>query len=202
MNVKVSPKSKKNTEIVEIGLLIDESGSMGKIRGDTIGTINNFLMEQKAVKGKANISISSFNDIYKRVVERCDIQQVQEITEEDYCPKDCTALFDAIMQIITEMEYYCMVNKSNRAILAIMTDGDENASTGFKNASEIKTRIQQKQEQGWQIIFLGANINEKEYAQNLGINLNLTQKFDATPIGIRSAGLYATQCVTNYRNQE
>ncbi len=193
MNVK----TKKASKTVEIGLLIDESGSMGMARTDTIGSINNFIRDQKTVKGKANITIASFNENYKLVIDKKNIQEVEEITEKDYKPNGYTALYDSLMKLIASLEE----TNAKKVIIAVMTDGMENASKEFSadKIHLIKEKVEQKQKDGWQILFLAADLDVKEYAGSLGVNLNFTQTFSKSAVGLADASSYLCRSVTDYR---
>ncbi|MCK9279306.1 MAG: hypothetical protein M0P71_01655 [Melioribacteraceae bacterium] len=188
-------KARTKKEVVQIGLLVDESGSMYSLSGDTIGTVNGFIKDQKKVKGEAEITIASFNDNYKLIKDREDIKNIEEITSEDYSPSGMTALYDSIMKIISSIEE----TKAKKAIIAIITDGMENSSIEYKDSSVIKEKIQQKQKDGWQILFLAANIDEKAVGASFGINAMYTQAFTPTADGVIGAMSYTSRCVSDYR---
>ena len=48
-----------------INIILDGSGSMEKIRNDTINGVNKFLQEQKVLPGEATVSLHIFNTKYK-----------------------------------------------------------------------------------------------------------------------------------------
>ena len=49
----------------DITVVLDRSGSMEKIKGDTIGSFNQFLADQKSVVGQATMTLVQFNNYYK-----------------------------------------------------------------------------------------------------------------------------------------
>jgi hypothetical protein len=109
------------------------------------------------------------------------------MTEEDYQPSGCTALYDAIGVSIEHIE---MIHKYARpedvpenTIFVIMTDGLENASVKYRRDS-IKKLISRKQEENkWEFIFLGANIDAAEEACSIGISRNRAANFHADSVG-------------------
>lgn len=82
--------------LTELAFIIDRSGSMSGLEDDTIGGFNSMLKEQQAVEGKAYITTVLFDDRYKLLHDRIDIQAVAPLTREDYTVRGSTALLDAI----------------------------------------------------------------------------------------------------------
>ena len=86
--------------LTELAFIIDRSGSMSGLENDTIGGFNSMLKEQQAVEGKAYITTVLFDDRYKLLHDRIDIQAVAPLTREDYTVRGSTALLDAIGKTI------------------------------------------------------------------------------------------------------
>ncbi len=168
---KKAPKSgaKKVLDSI-ISVIIDESGSMGPCRADTIGGFNVFIKEQKAVKGKATLTLTKFNDSVSIPYADKDIKDVEDLTELAYCPNGCTALFDAIGKTINAIEAKLTPKtKKNKILVVIMTDGAENASREY-NSEAIKKLIEGKTAEGnWSFVFLGANQDAILSAKSLGV---------------------------------
>ena len=57
----------------------------------------------------------------------------------------------------------------NKTIFIITTDGYENASRKY-SSDEVKKMVSQQKEEGWEFIFLGANIDAVETAKQYGIS--------------------------------
>ena len=187
----------KTSKVTRIGLLIDESGSMGSVKKDTIGSVNKFINDQKTVNGKANITIAAFNDKYKVIVDDIDIQEVQEISNEDYEPSGFTALYDSLMNLILSLEK----TGAKTVIIAVMTDGYENKSIEYK-LHDLKLKIEEKQKAGWQIVFLAADLDATAYAGSMGVNLNHTRGFTKSASGLDDAAVYLCSCATSYRSSK
>ena len=102
--------------------------------------------------------------------ERKDINEVKEITLNDYRVGGCTALLDAIGNAINYIYNNQINDKENEYnnMVVIITDGLENSSLEF-SYEKINSLINKKQKEDWQFIFLGANIDVIKEANKMGI---------------------------------
>ena len=66
----------------------------------------------------------------------------------------------------------------------IITDGVENASQEY-SANMVKKMIGQKQEYGWQFLFMGANMDAVTEAEKIGIRPNHAVKYKNDAKGVR-----------------
>ena len=64
----------KSTEII---FVIDKSGSMGNLVGDTIGGFNGFIESQKALDGKATLTTVLFDTTWKTLHDGIDIHEIK-----------------------------------------------------------------------------------------------------------------------------
>jgi len=71
--------------------------------------------------------------------------------------------------------------------LIILTDGHENASIEYTKA-HVKDLIEQKQKDGWTVIYLGANQDAFAEGGSLGIAPHMTMNYDVrrTPEAFRA----------------
>ena len=91
----------KYTEII---FVIDASGSMAHLTGDTIGGFNGFIESQKALDGKATLTTVLFDSNWKILHDGIDIQEVKPLTKEDYVAGGMTAMLDAIGEVINKVQ--------------------------------------------------------------------------------------------------
>lgn len=160
--------------LTEIVFILDRSGSMSGLEGDTIGGFNSMIANQKRTDGEALVSTVLFDNECKVIHDRIDIRSIEPMTEKEYYVRGCTALLDAIGGAI---HHIANVHKYARAedipehtMFVITTDGMENASRNY-TAEKVKSMIKrQKDEYGWEFLFLGANIDAVETAKSFGIN--------------------------------
>ena len=89
---------KKN--LTELVFILDKSGSMSGLEGDTIGGYNSMLKKQKEISGECVITTVLFDSGYELLHDRIDIRAVRPMTQKDYFVGGCTALLDAIGKTI------------------------------------------------------------------------------------------------------
>ena len=82
--------------VTELVFIIDRSGSMSGLEKDTIGGFNSMIAKQKQGDGKVYVSTVLFDHEEIVLHDRVDIQKIDPMTENDYQPRGCTALLDAI----------------------------------------------------------------------------------------------------------
>lgn len=179
-----------NTEII---FVIDASGSMSHLVGDTIGGFNGFIESQKAIEGKATLTTVLFDSTWKILHDGIDINEVKPMTNADYVASGMTAMLDAIGEVINRVQDRhdeLGSEKPDKVLFVITTDGEENSSKKF-NKSQIEKMIKhQTKGHGWEFIFLGANMDAVKEAESIGINSNRSVTYDWSAQGTSTA--YAT----------
>jgi len=171
--------------------IIDRSGSMSGLETEVINGFNKFVEDQKKAPGSATMSLIQFDNEYEVNFEFTDIQDVKDLNNDTYIPRGMTAMYDAIGKAITstgvkfsEMDEN---ERPDKVVVLIQTDGAENASQEY-NALTIKNMIKEQEEKySWSFVFLGANINAKATASNIGINQKMSMTFAANSRGMTSA---------------
>ena len=171
-------KNKRNSKLkdyTEIVLVLDESGSMGHLRGDTIGSYNAFLAEQQALPDEARYSLVVFNTQHRYQVDGLPIRQVPQLTAETYRPSGGTALLDAtgiaIDTLGRRLASLPEKERPARVVVAIFTDGEENSSHIYNQPGRIKQMIEHQQSvYGWQFVYLGANQDSFKVAESYGVS--------------------------------
>lgn len=175
--------------ITELVFIIDRSGSMHGMESDTIGGVNAILEKQKKADGKVFISTVLFNHESVVLHDRKDIREVQELTEKDYEASGCTALCDAIGGAIRHIRnvhrYIRPEDVPDHTLFVITTDGLENASRRY-SADEVRGMIKDQKENGWEFLFLGANIDAVETAREFGLPETSSADFVCDSRGIRT----------------
>lgn len=166
------------TAKVNITLIVDRSGSMSSIANEVIGGINAFYAEQKKLPDAATVTYVQFDNVYEKVFENTPLQEVKDITAETFMPRGMTALYDAIGKTLVEI----VPIDDAKQIIMIMTDGEENSSKEF-NHSSVKTIIEASQKKGWEIIFMGANIDAEQVGGSMGIKTGNSVTFAANAVG-------------------
>ena len=160
--------------ITEMIFILDRSGSMSGLESDTIGGFNSMIAEQKEKDGKCFVSTILFNQESKTIHDRIPLENVPEMTSDDYRPQGCTALIDAIGLAIDHVgdihKYIRPEDVPDHTLFVITTDGLENASHIY-SSSKVKQMIEdRKRYAGWEFVFIGANIDAVETAKHFGIS--------------------------------
>lgn len=84
-------------------------------------------------------------------------------------------------------------------MFVIITDGEENSSRKY-SVGEIKTEIErQKTKYGWEFVFLGANIDAIETADNFGIAADRAIDYIADSEGTKLNYKVMERTVTSFR---
>jgi hypothetical protein len=87
------------TDLTDITMVIDRSGSMESIRTDAEGGINTFIDSQKTEPGEALLTLVQFDTEYEFVHKGAAIGSVPKFT---LVPRGSTALLDAVGRAINE----------------------------------------------------------------------------------------------------
>ncbi len=177
----------KAANVTELVFILDRSGSMSPLRADTIGGFNTMLEKQRGTEGKAYVTTVMFSDGSTIVHDRKPLAEVPELTDNDYEPMGCTALYDAVGEAVNHIanihKYARNEDIPDKTLFVITTDGMENASKKY-TAADVKKLISRQQEKyGWEFIFLGANIDAAAAAADIGIREERAVNYKATKRG-------------------
>ena len=192
---------KKN--LTELVFILDESGSMSSLTSDTIGGFNSLISKQKKEDGEAFVSTVFFSNSSKVVHDRVKLEDVPELTDREYVPSGSTALLDAVGDAVHHIrnihKYARKEDVPEKTLFVITTDGMENASRKFSH-KDVKKLIEKLQkENGWEFVFLGANIDAAETAGSIGIRAANAVDYHADCFGTASVYDAVCEAVTSVR---
>ena len=167
--------------LTEMVFILDRSGSMAGLEADTIGGFNTMIERQKKGPGEALVSTVLFSDDSSVIYDRVDIRKIEPMTDAQYFVYGCTALIDAIGGAIHHIrnvhKYAREEDRPEHTVFVITTDGMENASRRY-SSDEVKAMVlRQKEQCGWEFLFLGANIDAVETAAGFGISEDFATNF-------------------------
>ena len=176
---------KKN--LTEIVFILDRSGSMHGLEGDTINGFNAMIEKQQKGPGEALISTVLFDNESEVVHDRVPIQKVAPMTEKEYFVRGCTALLDAVGGAIHHIgnihKYARPEDRPEKTIFVITTDGMENSSHRYTYDKVKKMVERQRDRYGWEFLFLGANIDAIEVAGRFGVQANRAVNYECDSEG-------------------
>lgn len=184
-----------NTRVFNL-LILDESGSMSSIEKQAVDSVNETLQSVRSAQRKYEdqehfVSFVTFNSNgIKTVLDRAEALKAEDITSEQFNPACCTPLYDAIGQSVTELKK--SVAENDKVLVTIITDGYENASKEYNQAS-IKAMTEKLEKLGWTFAYIGANQDAMAVSHNLGIKNAMN--FEATVCGT----IAMSQKLTNSR---
>ena len=192
-------------DTLHVGLLVDETGSMGPNHLAVVGGINEFVAklasDTNGTKVLATLSMFDLhgNDpVVRTKFEGIPVQEVGMFGPDDYSPRGATPLNDAVVRTIRSMGK--RVKKGHRAMLVILTDGLENASE--TSSRDVRKLIVEREKAGWEFIYLGANQDSWAESSKIGVGAR-GKRFDyeATPAGTAAALRASGARVRKFRNE-
>ncbi|KKN16287.1 hypothetical protein LCGC14_0977430 [marine sediment metagenome] len=174
-----------NAPDLVVGVVLDESGSMGSHFNQTIQGYNSYLNDlKKDNKGKNVLfSLTKFNTNFNLVHTAEPLENIPELSGKNYKPGGMTSLYDAVANTVIDMEK--RIEKGAAVLIIIMTDGHENSSSDYQGSEgleKVRELLTNKtKEDNWTFVFLGADADAWEIGISLGTNNSYS--YDAANIG-------------------
>ena len=170
--------------LTEIIFILDRSGSMSGLEGDTIGGYNSFLDSQRNTPGEAKVTTILFDDKYEILHNSVDIRDILPITDKEYFARGNTALLDAVGKTINDVGARLSdtdeSERPEKIIFVITTDGQENSSKRFTYPKIHRMITHQREKYKWEFLFFGANIDAFREARQLGIDENRSAQYQSS----------------------
>ena len=167
------PPSSSTTrpDLTHIYVLLDRSGSMQSIKDDIVGGFDAFVAEQRRGDGECRMSLARFDNEYELVFSDVPVEEVGPLQLD---PRGSTALLDSMGRLIVDAGARLAALPEGRrpgtVVVAVMTDGLENASREWTHPA-IKSLVdQQTGTYGWQFLYMGADQDAVEVGSGLGID--------------------------------
>jgi hypothetical protein len=181
---KATKPAEKAKASMLVNVVLDRSGSMARIRAQTVTGYNEYLNGLKSDKTTDyNITLIQFDSAMATstaslTVNYADkpLAQISDLTLAEYEPRGMTPLYDAIGECVRRVD-----SKGRPVITVIITDGQENASHEFTRES-IKSLIQEKEKEGWTFVFLGADIDSYKVGGSIGTQSHSTANFSKSRV--------------------
>lgn len=187
--------------LTEVIIILDRSGSMERIWPDAVGGLTRFIEEQKKLPGELRLTLHVFDTELDRIYDAVDLRAVPQDNVfglYPVYPRGTTALLDAIGFTFTGVGKRLADTpdgeRPERVLVAIITDGEENASREFSRRQIQKMIRHQERKYDWFVTYLGANVDAFAEASDLGLDTANAINFGASARGID--GAYALLCET------
>lgn len=160
-----------NPDLTHIEFVLDRSGSMHSIKDDIQGGFDAFIADQRSHPGQCTVSLAQFDNVYETVFTALDVADVRPL---DLQPRGSTAMLDAIgRSVIALGERLAALPDAERpgtVVVAIMTDGMENASCEFTHDAIKELITRQEQAYNWQFLYMGADQDAIEVGARIGVS--------------------------------
>lgn len=159
------------SDLTHLYFLLDRSGSMQSIKLDTEGGFAAFIDEQrKAVAGECRVTLAQFDNSYELVYTDKPLPEVPALELQ---PRGSTALLDSLGRLITDagaaLAALTEQQRPGTVVVAVMTDGMENASKEWTHPA-IKALVeQQTNAYNWQFLYMGADQDAIEVGASIGV---------------------------------
>ena len=169
-------------------IILDASGSMRSIYNQALSGVNETIQtirsaQEKHPEMQQFLTLASFNageDYLHRIYEAETIANVKYITKEDYVTSGCTAFYDAMGDMVSDMQQ--KASHEDVVLVTVITDGYENSSRRW-SGKQIKSIVQELRQQGWTFNYIGANQDVDQVADSIGIHNALA--FASNDVGTR-----------------
>ena len=162
-------KDKNENSFLNIRVVLDRSGSMSNCVHQTIDALNGYLIGLQEENTEGVVTVSLFDS--QSIDIGVDKVQIKDLSPLDYSfltPRASTPLYDAIGAGIYEHSSY-EATKEDKKVLVIVTDGYENASREYTGQA-IKKLVEEKEEAGWLIVYLGSDHDIYKQTRMMGID--------------------------------
>jgi hypothetical protein len=125
------------------------------------------------------------------------------LTRATYVPRASTPLYDAIGRGIVDLEAMLAALPKDecpgKIIFVIVTDGHENASREFDRA-RILAMIEAQRANGWEFVFLSADLASFDDAHALGVDDNSRLMFKKSRQGNQRAWASVSEKMSRFRS--
>ncbi len=172
-------------------LILDRSGSMDSVRGETISSFNEQVSAiRQLVKDFSDqpvrVSLTLFNDRIDIPLQEESPAQIKPLTRKDYEPNGTTSLLDAIGISVTRLQEKLKSGlEANEAevIAVIITDGHENSSEHYTLANIARLISELEQTGKWKFNYLGATLDAIDVAAQMNIDRKYSVRFQKENTG-------------------
>ncbi len=152
-------------------ILLDRTGSMEPIWSEALSSVNAYADGLATLDGgprvDADITLAVFDsqDGFQFDVLRSgvDAERWRDVSSDEVNPRGMTPLYDAIGRIVALAEK----DRPEKAVIVIMTDGEENSSEEMTKATA-KAALDRVRKKGWDVVFLGAEFSNFDDAEGVG----------------------------------
>lgn len=171
------------SQVSEITIVLDRSGSMEAIRESTVKGLNDFISRVKETPGEGRWTFVQFDDDASAkganepfpyyVFESLSDEEMTEKSVGKFTPRGSTALVDALCSVLERLKSKHDEVKGvtkPKVLVVVITDGQENASIRNNSAQLRQLTAELHQEPYcFEFLYLGANQDAFSVTSDLGL---------------------------------
>jgi Mg-chelatase subunit ChlD len=171
-------------------IILDESGSMERIKKPTIEGFNEIVqtikgVEQRFPEQQHFISLISFNGLGRKThLWKEPVSKLEQLDTLTYRPGASTPLYDAMGFGLSKLSAELLATDDYNVLVTIFTDGEENTSEEY-TGELIKKMVNDLKTKRWTFTYIGTNHDVEQFAASLSIT-NVV-RFESSPAGIKHA---------------
>ena len=184
-----------------IAIVLDESGSMGIMRQKVINSFNEQIQTIRSQSKDMDVYVSlvTFSTVVNKILLNIDINEVKEMTMDDYNPNGNTALNDAIGLTIEKLKEV-QPGENTSFLVNVITDGEENWSKKYRT-DQIKSSISELTETGiWTFVWMISNIVTEKIISNYNVPIGNVMNYESSALGYASGAVRNTSATVRYMN--
>ncbi|MBD3398069.1 hypothetical protein GF413_03250 [Candidatus Micrarchaeota archaeon] len=145
-------------------------------------------------------------DPYEVIHSMKPLKEVPKLDRNSYVPRSQTPLLDAMGRGINDLESHLSKLKEDerpaRVVVAIITDGQENASREFNKDQIVKMINERTEKDDWQFVFLSSDLSAIQDAGAYGFKRDKSLHFQKTSAGTLSAFASLSSDLSDYRKSK
>lgn len=160
-------------------ILLDRTGSMSNIWDEALTSVNAYAVDLgrdgSGLDSTVTLAAFDYQDGLQFDVLRDHARPStwRSVTDADASPRGMTPLYDAIARVVSLAER----DHPKKAVLVIMTDGEENSSHEVSQ-DQARAALDRARAHGWAVVFLGAQFANFTDAGHMGVSADQTMAVD------------------------
>lgn len=191
-------------------VVLDRSGSMSSMLEQTIAGVNNHIKTVSKDIDDVVWTLMMFDtDGIDYLYTAKKPEAVKQLDTKNFVPRAATPLLDAIGKALTDLDSFIdgltESARPERVSIVIMTDGLENSSREYTHEI-IRDMIKEREDRGWQVIYLGANQDAFSVGAGMGITTTRTFSPETTGVALAAASTmsssYYASGQSNYGHED
>lgn len=196
MTSTTQTESPAATSHLSLIIILDRSGSMQGIARDMEGGVDAFIDGLRA-DGELEVkaTVAQFDDRYELLYADEDLNHLSACRIE---PRGMTALWDAVGRTVTATRARLgdpgTEGYPDRVVVLVVTDGAENASQEWTGPA-VTRLVEQTQAEGWEYVFLAANVDAFDEGQRMGLRRHETVDYSPVREDVAEVMAYSSEKV-------